>query len=229
MHWRSAQQWLIIVFLALPGCAASQALLLDRGLIPDSHTKAIGIDCTGADGSLTGDDFSIGREGETWVIDKIRAWIISPHAFGAQFQTITFLGGLANDQATVECACHNLLPMKRGMLSDEGSGNPDIVVSSTSVANLWQVDFQNFRWSVPGGAKVQFAIHAVPRGLPQPNPEARPLLAATTVQHAHSLRVFSKEGAFKSFLDKKLPSSGESLVIGIQVWGHPAPKAASQP
>jgi hypothetical protein len=216
----------IAMLLLFPGCVTAQAPLLDRGVVSDSYGKTATLDWTAADGSLIGDDFSIGREGETWVIDRVRAWVITSHAFsaalGAQLQRITFWGGLANDQAVVECACHNLRPMKTGRLSEKGSDNPDIVVSPSSVPNLWQVDLQNFRWSVPGGAKVQFAINAVLRNSPQRNSAAKPLLAAVALQDAHSLRIFSQEGAFKSFVNNRLPSSEESLAISIQVWGHPA-------
>jgi len=58
--------------------------------------------------------------------------------------------GLANDQSVAECARHNVLPLKTGTLTEQGSANPDIVVSPGSLPNQWQVDFRNFRWSVPG-------------------------------------------------------------------------------
>ena len=60
------------------------------------------------------------------MIDRI--WVgsdsVSATALGVRFQQIAFLGGLANDQAAVACACHNLVELKAATLSDQGSANP---------------------------------------------------------------------------------------------------------
>jgi hypothetical protein len=226
---RQAWLGLIPLLILIPCCVSAQTLLLDRGILPESDTRIIGIDSKADDGSLTGDDFTIGREGETWVIDRIRVWVMSKNAssmaLGARFQGITFLGGLANDQDTAECACHNLIPLKIGTLSENGSTNADIVVSQGGTPNRWQVDFQNFRWSVPGVVKIQFAIKASPRSS-QNNSTPRLLVAAVPVRGEHSLRVLTKEGGFKSFLNRKAQDSGNSLALSIQVWGHSGQAAA---
>ena len=215
-----------ILLLLIPGPVFSQTLLLDRGVSPGGDSGTTRIEASLDDGSLMGDDFTIGRDGETWIIDRIRTWVtpnpVSATDLGTVFQGITFLGGLANDQAAVECACHNLLALKTGALSEKGSANPDIVIAPGSMPDQWQVDFQNFRWSVPGGAKIQFAIRAVPRRNSQRNSTARLLLTAVPVPGEHSLRIFAPDGGFKSFLDKKAQDSTESLAIAIQVWAHPA-------
>jgi len=226
------QGWLglIPLLVVIPCCVSAQTLLLDRGILPESDARTIGIDSKADASSLMGDDFTVGREGETWVIDRLRVWVISDGAsstaLGALFQGITFLGGLANDQDTVECACHNLIPLKTGTLAENGSTNADVVVSLGGRPNRWQVDFLNFRWSVPGGAKIQFAIKASPRRSSLHNSSARLLVAAVPVRGEHSLRIFTQEGGLKSFLDKKAQDSGNSLAFGIQVWGHSGPAAA---
>ena len=161
--------WLIIMFLLVPGCVLSQTLLLDRVVLPRNDARNAGLDSSADDGSLMGDDFTIGRESEIWVIDRIRTWVTTSTAtsaaLGSAFQDISFLGGLANDPPVPECACHNLLTLKTGILSEKGLANPDILISPGNVPDQWQVDFQNFRWSVPGGTKVQFAIRASPAGI----------------------------------------------------------------
>jgi len=221
------QGWLspAIVLLLIPRCVCTQTLLVNRGVLPGNGARSAGLDSSADDGSMIGDDFTIGREGQIWVIDRIRTWVTAPNAssppLGALFQEIAFLGGLANDQAAVECACHNLLALKTGTLTEKGSANPDIVVSPGGMPDQWQVDFQNFRWSVPGSTKVQFAIRAVPRRNSQRNSPARLLLTAVPVQGEHSLRIFDRDGGFKSFLEKRAPDSSEPLVIAIQVWAHP--------
>jgi len=212
---------LITFFLLSHWCVFSQTPVLDRGVLPDNDARNAGLDSNAADGSLIGDDFTLGREGEVWVIDRIRTWVststASSAAFGDLFQEISFLGGLANDPPAAECVCHNLLSLKTGTLSEKGSANPDIAVSPGSMPDQWQVDFQNFRWSVPGGTKVQFAIKAVPRR----NSQGTKLrLTAVPVQGEHSLRIFTHDGGFRSFLGKKAQNSGGSLAISIQVWAH---------
>jgi len=230
-HSTPKQGWLELspLLVLIPCCLPAQTLLLDRSISPESNARIIGIDSRADFSSLMGDDFTIGRDGETWVIDRIRVWVMSKNtasmALGAFFQGITFLGGLANDQDTVECACHDLIPLKTGTLSERGSTNADIMISPGGISNRWQVDFQNFHWSVPGGAKIQFAIKASPRSS-QNNSPPRLLVAAAPVRGEHSLRIFTAEGAFKSFLNKKAQDSTNSLAFSIQVWGHPSPASA---
>ncbi len=194
-------------------------MLVDRGVVRGGDPNMAIVGSGAGDGFLVGDDFTIGRMGETWVIDRIRTWVAGNP--GAKFQKIEFLGGLANDQDTVQCACHNLIPLKTALLSEQGSSNPDIVISPDGEPDRWRVEFQNFGWSVPGGVKIQFALEALPRLNSPRDAAAKLLVAAVPASGQHALRSFTREGAFKAFLHQSAAGS-DSLALGIQVWGHPS-------
>ena len=103
--------WFVATLFLVNQCVFSQTLLLDRGVPPGDNARTAEPAPGAAGGSLVGDDFTIGREGEIWVIDRIRTWVSASTAsstdLGALFQEITFLGGLANDPPAPECALHN--------------------------------------------------------------------------------------------------------------------------
>ena len=63
------------------------------------------------------DEFSVGREGETWMIDRLRLWIVLDPAaarartLGEVFRTVSLYGGVApetDSDPADNCDCHNL-------------------------------------------------------------------------------------------------------------------------
>ena len=229
--------WLIAGVLLIAPCLLAQTLLLDRGRHSDWPAGDVGrIGWAKDDKAFVGDDFVVGHDGETWVLDKIRTWAVagsgrsSSADLGALFGKITLFGALANDQGTVECACHNLIPMKSAVLSTIGSSDPDVAISqSDTLANVWQIDFENLRWSVPGAVTVEFGIKAVERSNAQQKGTFKWLNAVSPTDGDHRLRVFGNDGALLSFLDRKAQNSGTSNAIDLQVWGHLLTKIAIQP
>jgi len=217
---------LFVALCLLSGGCVCEEIVLDRRVNARHIGRTTGLDSARPDGSVVGDDFSIGRDGETWIIDRIRTWVVAPRhhtsdPLGTPMESVEFFGGLANDQATSECACHNLVQMKTWTSSGGSSANPDVVVSPTSSSDLSQVEFRNLQWSVPGGARIQFAIKVVTRGSDRQSPEERPLLATVVLKETHPLRIFSNDGAFKSFLNPGAANHQGTVAISIQVWGHP--------
>jgi hypothetical protein len=164
-----------------------------------------------------GDDFTVGAAGEVWTIDTVRTWALVEKAPGRLFDKITLYGGLAGEpvpKEQAECACHGLTALKTG----GSSGSLDLSVSAVPSAiaaayedhgktfGLWQIEFRNLRWSVPGGAGVQFAIK-------METPRAWFSYASST-NKPHRLRVFDNAGQLRSFI-----TAAESTV-NVQVWGR---------
>jgi hypothetical protein len=220
---------IVLVFFASSGCLGAQTLIFDRGL-PASADILIG--WTDDTQHFIGDDFIVGGPEDVWIIDRIRTWV-SVEAkdgilLGDIFQKITLFGGLAGDPTSsnkgAECACHDTLPLKIANLDGNASDNPDIQFSQVHNLKVWQIDFNNLRWSVPGGAKLQFGINAISRPLSNQKSFNKLLHCASVVQGKHSLRVFNQSGKLESFLENSGAIPEKSATLNIQVWGHPSNK-----
>jgi hypothetical protein len=210
----------VLTFFALSGCLCAQTLIFDRGLSANADAP---IGWTEDTQHFVGDDFIVGATGEIWIIDRIRTWVIvdvkEGILLGDLFEKITLWGGLAGDSISdnkgAECACHDTVPLKTGKLSGKASDSPDIQFSQAQDQNHWQIDFNNLRWSVPGGAKLQFGINATGRPSSTKGSFNKWFNCASATPKQHSLRVFSQSGKLESFLEN-------SATLKIQVWGHPA-------
>jgi len=201
---------------------SAQMLIVDRGPTSTSN-QSLGL--TAKTDAFLADDFVIGVAKEDWVIEHIRLWAVpDPKANGAQgagdlFKKISFFGGIAPDilvagpNAPVECDCHNLPALKTAAIEPGGNStdSPDVAISSNKQegSDLWQVDFKEMKWSVPGGTSIQFGILAEPfAGFTWYN-----LGSPTDSSH---LRVFSNVGKVQG------PYQGDAAgsTMNIQVWGH---------
>ena len=66
-----------------------------------------------------------------------------------------------------DCDCHNL-PVLKSTSIEPGSvtaGNRDVEIASGPQIHgspTWQIDFNDLRWSVPGGTRIQFGVFAEP-------------------------------------------------------------------
>jgi hypothetical protein len=192
-----------------PGSGASQSL----GLSKESN-------------AFLADDFVAGVAKEDWVIDHIRLWAVAdPRAGSSQnlgdlFKKISLYGGIAPEMpvpgqpAAVECDCHNLPALKTATVQ-QGSNSTDagdvtIASSKQEGSGIWQIDFKEMKWSVPGGTAIQFGILADPyAGATWYN-----LGSSTDSQH---LRVFSNAGKVQSTYQGDSSTAG---AMNIQVWGH---------
>lgn len=194
--------------LAAAGAAlAAQTLVADRRVpVP---ADAVWIAAVNEKDQFFGDDFPLGREGETWLVERVRVWVRTPGAaLGAALPKFELYAGIVDRSAAAgkeneQCACHALFPLKtieplRGRYSPAEVTRAGMVDGQT----VWQVDFSGLRWSVPGGGEVQFAVRA-------PGAE----LQAQAVQAAHSLRVFANGGV----LEKIVPDARR---IDVQAWAQ---------
>lgn len=169
--------------VAMPASAAGGSLVFDRGL-PGSNLNngAAGersnVAWAFGDGSITGDDFTVGQPGEVWVVTGIRTWSVggSPtdasafgHEIGDRFESVTLYGGPATG---------TLGALATGNLAADSNlnSNPDITHtpvtyaggaqyqgSSGSMIQIWQNDVSNLNWVVQGGEKYHFAVDGVLR------------------------------------------------------------------
>lgn len=201
---------------------AQSALVVDRGLTTGARQAALRAAWTGEKDRFVGDDFTVGTAGEVWFIDTFRSWVLVEDAPGPPFQKLTLYGGIAGQPGNPEeaqCACHGIVAIK-------ASGAPG--VSLTPAANqppggfqeggkayrLWEIEFRDVRWSVPGGIAIQFALKA--------ETSRAWFHHASPAQASHRLRVFDPDGQLRSFL------GGDENGIDFQVWGHLSAKVAGR-
>ncbi len=171
------------------------------------------------------DDFVIGAAKEDWIIDRIRLWAVadpkapSPRALGDLVKKISLLGGIApdlpkpNQPPGADCDCHNLPVLKSTSLEpgSNSAGNRDVEIASGPQIHgspTWQIDFNDLRWSVPSGVRIQFGVFAeLNSGCAWYN--------LATPSDAEQLRVFSSAGKFEKAFTSQSPAR-----INVQVWGH---------
>ncbi len=195
--------------LALAGNLAAQSLVVDRGW-PSGEAIPQHIERQGK--GFLGDSFRVGTAGETWIIDALRVWAVTDSSAGCslkpggQFEKIALSGALYNPPVPgqPECACHALVEIARV---------PDAQL--TAAGGLWQIDFRNLRWSVPGGMDVLFSVRALAR--PQAACGAW-ALNASAASSGYRLRGFDKDGVPEGFAE----SPDRPLWINVQVWAHRA-------
>jgi hypothetical protein len=199
--------------LAMPVLAlsAQQILMVDRapgsdGGISLGRTKSPG---------FPGDHFSLGAQGEVWIIDSIRVWG-TPAVSGAQpgdvYAKFILFGGIESPPPAPgqpECDCHNLMAIRT---------SPSGTVLSRAGSGLWQLDFTDLHWSVPGGVQIQFGVMTVAR--PAPGGVPAWLNQAGRTGTSHQLRLFDEKGRLDGPIDSEGPAADPNLGIHVQVWGH---------
>lgn len=203
--------------------AQQRILLLDRAPTAES-VQPLGL--TKRTNAFIADDFVVGAAKEDWVIDHIRLWAVadpkapSPRALGDLVKKISLLGGIARDLSKpdqppgADCDCHNL-PVLKSTSIEPGSntaGNRDVEIASGPQipgSPTWQIDFNDLRWSVPGGIRIQFGVFA------ETNSGCTWYNLATPSDSAEQLRVFSSTGKFEEAFTAPSPAR-----INVQVSGH---------
>jgi hypothetical protein len=195
--------------LAMAGNLAAQTLVVDRGL-PSGAGISQPIERPGK--GFLGDSFRVGTAGETWIIDALRVWAEANSSPGCSLkpgdwlEKIALLGALDNPPVPgqAECACHALV---------EVANAPGVRL--TAAGGLWQIDFQNLRWSVPGGMDVLFSVRAFAR--PQAACGAWSL-NASAAGSGYRLRGFDKDAVPEGFAE----NPDRPLWLNVQVWAHRA-------
>jgi hypothetical protein len=158
---------ILMPFLA--GALAAQTLVVDRP--PSASPERVKVER--ADGKFVGDSFRVGKEGEVWMIERIRLWAVAPagqacgRALGDSVEKVTLLGTIDNPPVPGQpvCDCHAVMPLATAPFA---KGQSEPVAENIDVARrgdgLWEFDFRNVRWSLPGGSDVLFTLRAVGRG-----------------------------------------------------------------
>lgn len=239
--------------LACATGSPDSVLLLDRGL-PADAVRARRVAWKGAGGAYLADSFQIGGRGEVWVIDKVRVWGVPGAAAseartaGDLYERITLYGGLESESqpatseaAAAVCACHGPVKIASAELGAGGVAEgaqfhlqavtyPDGSSFQEGAAPLaiWQVDFQNLRWSVPGGQNVLFGVYADGRAAAER--KEKPVW----FNHAETGGGRRRFLAFQTAGNPVVPAAGElpdeeSLAINVQVWGHLTAGVAIRP
>ena len=202
---------------------AAQTLVADRGL-PAGKPILRQVEI-GARGFL-GDSFRFGQTGEIWMIDTIRLWAAPARtpscarALGDAIEKIALLGALENPPVpgVPECDCHALIPIATATLQKgtSAASGPDVAI--VPAGDLWQIEFRNVRWSMPGGNEVLFSLRATDRPKAACALSQSWALAAAPAGASVSLRRFNTKGVPDGFLE-----AGASPVrLSVQVWAHRA-------
>jgi hypothetical protein len=225
----------------LPGAA----LLVDRGL-PGVRSAPLLVGWSENEGVFVTDHFTVGEPGELWVIDKVRTWAVPdlqpgrPDTLGDLFERVTLYGGLESETppataqaAAAECACHGPVSIAEAQLRPGSnlSRNPQVVltpVTDGGSPNLWQADFLNLRWNVPGGLNVQFGVFGTGRPIPGQNRKHVWFSHASAIGGKHQFRLFETGGSPVVPMNSGLPSD-QSVGINVQVWGHRTARVVIQP
>jgi hypothetical protein len=213
---------LFVLFLASLASAAelcAQPMLIFDRAPSSSSNQLLGV--KKAEGFLA-DDFELGAAKEDWVVDNIRLWAVAdpkapaPHGLGDHFKKISLLGGIAPDLPlpVPDCDCHNLPVLKVAAIKAESSAadNRDVEISegvAVEGSPSWQIDFEDLKWSVPGGTRIQFGV------LAEPYSSYKWYDLATPAEAGEHLRVFSSVGKFENTFAVEAPAR-----INVQVWGH---------
>ncbi len=221
---------ILAYLLMLAVVATCQELLVDRGPFhSDSAKDTKFIALHDKEHAYFTDTFRVGKAGEVWFIDRLRVWgSVDPppqdSAFGNAFETFALFGGLAPPdpaKAGGECACHGPTRLKAVTFDPSGRqvSGADVVI--TKLSTLWQADFDNLRWSVPGGADLQVGVEAIGRAIPGGKSKFVWSSYAADTEPRRALAVYSEEGSALE-PDKDGPAGR----VYLQVWGHlstPAP------
>jgi hypothetical protein len=156
--------------------SAPSSPTFDRGLPTANLNNAAGnsrsnVAWSNGNDYVSGDDFTIGSAGQTWVVKQIRTWTVpsdtgGPFSFGDEYSSVSLYFGPG---AVSLVTTGSVAP------GSSVSSNPNIGLTPTSYAGgagyqgssgtfyrLWQVDFTNLALSVAGGQKYYFAVDGTP-------------------------------------------------------------------
>jgi hypothetical protein len=210
----------LIAGLCLAAPLASQVLVVDRGAAPAVPISQIVERGQG----FFGDAFRIGSAGETWMIDTIRLWAVPgssarcPRELGDRIEKLTLLGALDNPPVPGQpaCDCHALVAIAAAPLAAGGSRSLNSSVALSFEKDAWRIDFQEVRWSVPGGADVLFSLRASPRKVDGCRAAVGWKLSAAPAPAGYRLHLLDKAGVPVGLADEAQPPRA----IRIQVRAH---------
>jgi hypothetical protein len=141
------------------------------------------------------------------MIDRVRMW----SARDGSYSAISLFGGLMDStlgkqaKSANDCDCHGIIrPIKTVNLDR----------TSLTASKPAPIDFDDVRWSVPGGSDVQFGVKAMTG--PGNSGQPKAVLNAAVAGERDHLRVFDSDGKFQSLF----ASAPAPQRIAVQVWAH---------
>lgn len=162
--------------LALLAIMAVAAASTNRGLPAANLNNVAGANRSNVAWSfgndwITGDDFTVGSAGQTWVVTGLRTWATagSPtdtsFQLGDRFDSVSLYGG-PSSPGGVSLISTGTLSVDSNVNSNPSIthtfvhyvGGVDYQGSSGSFIRIWQNDFNNLAWVVNGGQKYNFAV-----------------------------------------------------------------------
>lgn len=180
----------------------------------------------GSEGSFA-DSFQLGRSGDVWMIDAIRVWAIPASGascgteLGDSIEKITLLGAMDNPPVPGQpvCDCHALVALATAPLRKGSSATTNPNVAVTRKGGIWQLDFKNVRWSVPGGGDILFTARVTPRAGSVCHAATDWSLAGAPAS-GHRLHLLNEKGVPVGLAEP----AAKPLQIGVQVWAKPVDK-----
>lgn len=218
----------VLVFLFASAAFVADVSAQQLILIRDRAASAESVQSLGLSkqtDAFIADDFVVGAAKEDWIIDRIRLWAVadpkapSTRALGDLVKKISLLGGIApdlrkpNQPPDADCDCHNLPVLKSTSFEPDSNTarNRDVEIADGPQIHesaTWQIDFNDLRWSVPGGVRIQFGVFAEPNA-------GYAWYNLATPSDAEQLRIFSSAGKFEKAFTSPSPAR-----LNVQVWGH---------
>ena len=208
------------VLFTLATAIHAQALLVDRA-------SGVGTAWVGVPKGFIGDHFSVGSAGDVWVIDALSVWVKSedPAArLGDIYESMKLLGGIeaqlpaAGEPAQPDCACHNLAVLKSGLLRSHANAatTADIRISAAG-PGIWRIDFDDLKWSIPGGVPIQFGVLGTGRSGGGRHAWLNSAISDTS---SHDLRLFDDSGRLLGRYNSESAPRDGGVGFNIQVRGH---------
>ena len=246
------------LFGVVAASAFSDPMVFDRGLPTANLNNAAGanrsnVAWSNGNSDVSGDDFTIGATGETWIVTGIRTWTTEKLGLGSGFH----LGDEYSD-VSLYTGTGGVSLVATGTLTagSDVNSNPNITHTQVQYAGgldyqrtggaysqIYQNDFTNLNLSIAGGVKYYFAVDGTPRSPSTDywfNHASNAALSGSTQQGADNLwLVWSKSGLANppTTCDSNGPIAGvcnggwdKSSDINVQVFAHkfaPPPPALS--
>ena len=219
---------LVALILGLLPCSFlfGQMLAVDRGVpeVSGIGGEAIRVGWTKSPGFVA-DHFTLGRRGEVWIVDSIRTYSMpeSNAPIEDLYEKTMLFGGIEaqpeqpGQPPQPQCDCHNLMTIQSNALGAIGNGRADAAASRLG-PNLWQVDFRNLHWSVPGGVPIQFGATAISRHV-SGGSSAAWFNRGNSTAATHGLRVFDDKGKEEGLL-AGMSAVDPAVEMNVQVWAH---------
>ena len=215
-----------IFSLVLAHAAFGQALLVDRSMSPQQGSA----DRLGVPQGFLGDHFQLGDRGEVWVIDRLAVWAVAdpsdntPQHLGDFYENVRLSGAIESAipaPGQPDCACHNLVSLKSGALQP-GSDvvNTAGIRISAAAPGVWQVEFEDLRWSVPGGVPIQFGVSGKGRMTGAAGQRHTWFNSAAAGGGVHDIRLFDDGGKLLGRYVPDGPPLSPLLGMNVQVWAH---------